>query len=585
MKKLLSLLLLLFSFSSFSPAVYAAERTTHPDASIGGLKAPHIATRNPEASPFSGSVTIDKIIYPLLSTPAIKKSGSTLTLQVDTKGDVPSNWNVIVKDKEDSPTKQQVSLPVQNVSKGTSYWHKSESIYDVTVSLPTTLRDQLYNVLVTYDTKGKTITDEQPNALQIVTAFKKDFRFIHLSDIHVGSPRNLSDLRNAKEAGFWHPQENKRWLYLQKTIQEVNLLKPDFVVLTGDLVYGQLNPLEYTYEYKEAFRMLKKFNVPVYVVPGNHDLYAQDAMLTDGAKYWSQYFGPSYYSFDYGPYAHMVGYNSYDWNTFDRQGHSGLFVPTWGGQVRQDQLNWLKEDWQKTKKSPDQVRAMFSHHNPLWKDRDIWPASDAKVASFWKEYDQQHNPQRLSTLIKGQFLGLKYDQQWHGEGADDLIKLMHDNDVTLALHGHTHADHITEKDGILYATTASIELDGKPWVGYRIFQKKTNQPSFTSYVYEGTHASQPVYANGISYEGTMSLEAIYAQANDGTQKQQTVTLTNRFHEDMTVTVPLYLAQGTYRVSDGTIKTNEAVGTIQKLEVVITIPKNSSKTIQVTPAGT
>lgn len=526
---------------------------------------------------------VENIIYPLMATPAIKKNGSELTVKVDSKGKEPAGWDISLNPTEAAQVEGKYSLPVKSVQKGSSYWKDSSSIYEVTVTIPNDVPEELFDLEVSYTGDGKRITDDEPNSVKVVKEYKKDFKFMHLTDIHVGSPRNIADPSNATEAGMWDPDKSKRWLYLQKTIKQVNLLKPDFVVMTGDLMYGQMNPQEYIYEYEETYRMLKQFNVPVYIVPGNHDYYAQDATLADGAKYWEQYFGPQYFSFDYGPYAHMIGYNSYDWHKFDRQGHGTISVPTWGGQIRDQQMEWIKKDLAENKATAQdgQTSGLFSHHNPIWRDRDIWPTSDPNVEEYWKEYDAKHDPQDLSTLLKGEKLGIEYDQQWHGEGSHELIDVMKQNDVDISLHGHTHIDNITEQDGILYSTTASIELSAKPWVGYRLFEKDAAADTFNSYVFEGPDKSMPVYQDGNTSAGVVSFENAFKLPNDGSQVTQTATLTNRLNKPVTVNIPFYMKQGTYNPSAGEIIETQLYGTKQFVEVQLTVPANSAKNIELT----
>jgi 3',5'-cyclic AMP phosphodiesterase CpdA len=524
---------------------------------------------------------VENIIYPLMATPAIEKNGSDLTIKVDTKGKEPVGWDVSLNPTEAAQVEGTYELPVKNVQKGSSHWKESSSIYEVTVTIPDGVPEELFDLQVSYTGDGTRITDNEPNSVKVVKEFKKDFTFMHLTDIHVGSPRNIADPANAIEAGMWDPDQSKRWLYLQKTIKQVNLLKPDFVVMTGDLMYGQMNPQEYIYEYEETYRMLKQFNVPVYIVPGNHDYYAQDATLADGAKYWEQYFGPQYFSFDYGSYAHMIGYNSFDWHKFDRQGHGNVSVPTWGGQIRDQQMEWIKKDLAENKATAQkgQTTGLFSHHNPIWRDRDIWPSSDPEVSEYWKEYDGKHDPQELTTLLKGEKLGIKYDQQWHGEGSHELIDVMKQNRVDISLHGHTHIDNITEQDGILYSTTASIELSAKPWVGYRLFEKDPASSKINSYIFKGPDKSMPVYQDGNTAAGVVSFENSFKLPNDGSQTTQIGTITNRLNKPVTVNIPFYMKQGTYTPSAGEVIETQLYGTKQFVEVQFTIPANSTKNIE------
>jgi predicted MPP superfamily phosphohydrolase len=75
-----------------------------------------------------------------------------------------------------------------------------------------------------------------------------EVRVVHLSDVHIGT--------------FYSPK------FLRRVVRIANSLKPDFVVITGDLADGA-HP--YT---GETFRPLDELKVPVYYVTGNHEHYA-----------------------------------------------------------------------------------------------------------------------------------------------------------------------------------------------------------------------------------------------------------------------------------------------------------------------
>ncbi|WP_299745333.1 hypothetical protein [uncultured Rossellomorea sp.] len=155
---------------------------------------------------------------------------------------------------------------------------------------------------------------------------------------------------------------------------------------------------------------------------------------------------------------------------------------------------------------------------------------------------------------------------------------MKENNVTVSLHGHTHIDNVTKEDGILYTTTTAIELTGKPWVGFRGFSVQDGQIEF--YNYEETGHSIPVYQNGDTKGGTMSFDAAYQTSNDGSASSQQVEVTNRLNKPLTVTIPLYMTEGNYNVSTGEVLQNYASDRKQYLEVQLTIPANSTETLNV-----
>lgn len=76
---------------------------------------------------------------------------------------------------------------------------------------------------------------------------KEDLRMVHLSDIHIGSTRNSG--------------------YMKRIVVETNNLKPDLVVITGDLVDGSAKL------HRHTFKAINDLDAPVFFVTGNHDFY------------------------------------------------------------------------------------------------------------------------------------------------------------------------------------------------------------------------------------------------------------------------------------------------------------------------
>ncbi len=67
-------------------------------------------------------------------------------------------------------------------------------------------------------------------------------------------------------------------------------------------------------------------DVPVFIVPGNHDGYARynlwnTQLEEDYMASWRDLFGPQYFSFDYGSDYHFTALNSMDWSAGDRNLH------------------------------------------------------------------------------------------------------------------------------------------------------------------------------------------------------------------------------------------------------------------------
>jgi len=82
-----------------------------------------------------------------------------------------------------------------------------------------------------------------------------DFVFIHMTDTQIGFHDN--------PAGFGHSDT-----LMQQAVTAANGLRPDLVVITGDLVDDASNQ-----EQDAIFtRNLARFEAPVWYIPGNHDI-------------------------------------------------------------------------------------------------------------------------------------------------------------------------------------------------------------------------------------------------------------------------------------------------------------------------
>ena len=147
------------------------------------------------------------------------------------------------------------------------------------------------------------------------------FTFIHASDTHV----------SAQSIGR-----------LQRLRAIVEQQRPDFVLVTGDLVRDALRVGEgeargYYDLYTEEVR---RFPVPVWSVPGNHEIFGIERHLSlvssthplYGKGMYRDRLGPNYYSFNHGG-VHFVGLDSVDIADLWYYGH-----------VDDVQLAWLKAD-------------------------------------------------------------------------------------------------------------------------------------------------------------------------------------------------------------------------------------------------
>ncbi len=220
----------------------------------------------------------------------------------------------------------------------------------------------------------------------------ENFTFAYVSDSH------LQHVKGAKFVRNWDRG-------LIRAVAETNLLdpKPDFVVFGGDLAQLGSKP-----ELDHGAEMLSKLKYETYHVMGEHDYYL------DLGKYWSELFGPQWYSFDHKG-VHFVVLNSiltyHDW-TYDRWPTAEERMVTMAGldnpesspfMVGEEQRAWLKKDLDKIdRKTPIVV---FSHSpiQKLYKGWNFWTEDAEQVQDLLHPFDK-------ATVIYGHVHQIQYNQ-------------------------------------------------------------------------------------------------------------------------------------------------------------------------------
>ena len=82
------------------------------------------------------------------------------------------------------------------------------------------------------------------------------------------------------------------WRVFDRSIEEINLARPDFVIMLGDMIEGHLYPEEVAAQWEEFQSHTDRLEAPFMVIPGNRDVGT-----AAGADYWSRNLGRNYRSF------------------------------------------------------------------------------------------------------------------------------------------------------------------------------------------------------------------------------------------------------------------------------------------------
>jgi 3',5'-cyclic-AMP phosphodiesterase len=204
-----------------------------------------------------------------------------------------------------------------------------------------------------------------------------DFTFAYISDSHIQHIEGTRFVRNWDRG-------------LIRAVAETNLLspKPDFVVFGGDL--AQMGTKE---ELDHGAEMLSKLRYDLKMVMGEHDYYL------DLGEYWSELFGPHWYSFDHKG-VHFVVLNSiltYDEWTFERWPTAwqrmvemaGLDNPNGSPfMVGEQQRKWLADDLAKVAKDTPVVVLSHSPLQKIFKGWNFWTEDAEEVQVLLEPFDK-----------------------------------------------------------------------------------------------------------------------------------------------------------------------------------------------------
>lgn len=445
-----------------------------------------------------------EIIYPLSTVPALVEKNTSFNIVFK----APNFENVYAYiSTAYEPVIDEIWLNIENI-------YMEDDIWKISANVPLSTHEELYNLSIIVEIDGKNYENSCPRSVSVFNEFSDTFTFAHITDLHIGDPRGFLESIS----------ETIGYKSIIRCIDEINLLHPDFVIISGDLVYGQLYPFEYSIEYKICYDMIQKFDVPTFMCPGNHDGYYK--FMEDGLTFWKNYFGPLNYSFDYGDY-HFLAINSFDMPALFRFTIS--FMPlNWGGSISQKQLSWIQQD---LNESDNDFTFMFMHHNPLWE------------------------------TTKDSLIGKTY------ENRQELLSLIDIYDIDMVLAGHVHYDSVNVVNDTIFITTTTpeskIENEDGYW-GYRLVEIENGK--IVSYNYKEPKYSIPSYK--LSYKIRTFQNAASAE------------ITNQLDKDLEILIKFFLPKDNYIAKNGSIIMQRYDDNNVEIYVIADIQGISMKTVTI-----
>ncbi len=475
-------------FSTGWPAVRAAESfSPSPSGSLTTPTAEHLGD------------TLTVIQRPLLNIPSFVLPGGSFDISCDAPAGT-RDWSA-----ELIHGARHVPLAVTDaVYESSTLWWR------LTVTAPADVPSGLYDLSVA---AAGGITDVTKHAVKVVPSYPMEYYFVHITDTHLPTHLFYTDPEAATDSAAT--------VDLRAIIDDVNIINPEFVLITGDLVNeGELEDYHIYRYFSKAQRVLGEFEVPIFLTSGNHDLGGWDATPpSDGTarRNWWRFFGwrrlanppagaparTQDYSFDYGR-VHFVGLEAYINYDRWRQPYYGeqSFTPA--------QLQWLNADLE---------------------------ASAGNLANVLFYHDDFGNQLNLSTL-----------------------------DVEMALWGHIHRDS-GSLTSLPYNLSTATTADGKRI--YRVVRVSNGVLTPLATVSAG--------ANG------EKLRAVFSRENDGTRDSLSAVVTNdlpiRFQNArIRFLMPKEIQD--LEVSGGTLLQTDDSGSTLVCTVGIDLAANSAQTVVV-----
>jgi len=227
---------------------------------------------------------------------------------------------------------------------------------------------------------------------------QEPFTFVQVCDTQLGFGDYEKDIESFKTA-----------------VNRINTLKPDFVVICGDLVNHRTDS-----SFADFKKVMRGFDMPCYIAPGNHDVgkVPNDTTL----NYYRKTIGKDYYKFQHKEYSFIVT-NTQLWKADvakESEKHDKWFKKT----LKNEHIN--------------KNSVFVIGHYPLYVENLV-------------EEESYHN----LPVIKRK----------------ELLDLFIQNNVVAYLTGHTHKRVINNFDDIQLVSgeTTSRNLDENP-LGFRIWE-------------------------------------------------------------------------------------------------------------------
>ena len=159
-----------------------------------------------------------------------------------------------------------------------------------------------------------------------------------------------------------------KWHIFDRAIDEINILKPDFAIMIGDLIQGDTaSQTLLKSQWKEFWEHQSDLAIPFLPLPGNHDI--TNRFMYD---YWKKHIGRTYSAFTYKNCLFLL-LNTEEWHAYDDE---------WTNWFGEEQIEYVKTQ---LSQNTDVRHTFVFLHRPLWLHKNSgWELIEAELGE--REY-------------------------------------------------------------------------------------------------------------------------------------------------------------------------------------------------------
>ena len=277
--------------------------------------------------------TLTVIQRPIQNVPSIVRPGDPLPISCEADPSTTGWTATLVRGQLEVP----LTIDNAGYNPATEWW-------TLEVTTPAMPVFDLYDLRVT---ASGGLDDTTRDAVKAIPEFRDEYEVVHITDPHI--PTYMYYYQSGAQT------DSTTSMALRGITEDINIINPEFVILTGDFVNeGELEDYLGLRYYSRAQMHLNEFDVPVFLTSGNHDLGGWDDTPPSAGtarRDWWRFFGwrrlsdppagaparTQDYSFDYGP-IHFTALEADD--NYDSWRYSIYGAESFTS----DQMDWLDDD-------------------------------------------------------------------------------------------------------------------------------------------------------------------------------------------------------------------------------------------------